>query len=148
MAQAKEERGADRLPERPRAATRGDDEPMSSDEDDRAGSEQPLLSGDTATVELEDDRTVEIPVEYPTPQQQVVEPEPMPTSEPEEAEDENMSEAGTQPEGVEWNPEPIEIPEQDFPFMNEVGTRTELKARNELSRIEACWFHYARKEDW
>ena len=91
---------------------------------------------------------MEIPVEYLTPQQEAAEPEPIPTSEADEADDENMSEAGTQPEGVEWNPEPIEIPEQDYKFMSEVSTRTELKARNELSRIEASWFRYARKENW
>ena len=150
VVQAKEERGADGLPQRPTAATRGEDEPMSSDDgaDDRAGAEQPLLSGDTATVELEDGRRVEIPVEYLEPQQETTEPEPIPMSEAEDADDENMSEAGTQPEGVEWNPEPIELPEQDYKFLNEVGTRTELKARNELTRIEASWFHYSRKEDW
>ena len=118
------------------------------DTDDRAGAEQPLLSGDTATGELEDGRRVDIPVEYLTPEQEAAEPEPIPTSEADEVDDENMSEAGTQPEGVEWSPEPIEIPEQDYKFMSEVGTRTELKARNELTRIEASWLHYSRKEDW
>ena len=63
---------------------------------------------------------MEIPVEHLTPQEQVVEPEPIPTSEPGEAEDETMSDAGAQPEGVEWNPEPIEIPEQDYKFMNDL----------------------------
>ena len=54
VVQAKEERGADGLPVRPRGATRGEDEPMTSDDDadDRAGEEQPLLSGDTATESL------------------------------------------------------------------------------------------------
>ena len=150
VVQAREERGADGLPVRPRGATRGEDEPMTSDDDadDRAGEEQPLLSGDTATVELEDGRRVDIPVEYLTPQQESAEPEPIPTSEADEVDDENMSEAATQPEGVEWSPEPIEIPEQDYKFMSEVSTRTELKARNELSQIEASWFHFSRKEDW
>ena len=44
-------------------------------------------------------------------------------------------------------PEPIEIPEAKFAFYNRPYNRADLKARQELAKIEATWYHATRAGD-
>ena len=95
-----------------------------------------------------------MPVEYVEIAQEVAQaggspPEPEPN--PGDEEDEDM-ESTTTPEVQQgppdaWQPEPIEIPEQKFNFFNRPYNRADLKARQELAKVEATWYHAMRSND-
>ena len=95
-----------------------------------------------------------MPVEYLEIGQEAVQtggPPPEPEPNPGDDEDEDMG-STTTPEGPRdppgaWQPEPIEIPEQRFSFFNRPYNRADLKARQELAKIEAMWYHATRSGD-
>ncbi|CAK9052479.1 unnamed protein product, partial [Durusdinium trenchii] len=112
-----------------------------------------MLSGDTATIRLDDGNVVEVPVEYVEIAQEVAqaggsppEPEPSPGDEDEDMESTTTPEAPAGPPDA-WQPEPIEIPEQKFNFFNRPYNRADLKARQELAKVEATWYHAMRAND-
>ena len=116
-----------------------------------------MLSGDTATIRLDNGEVVEAPIEYVEIAQEVAqtgslppEPEPSPGDDGDDG-DEDMESTTTPevPQGPpdEWQPEPIEIPEQKFNFFNRPYNRADLKARQELAKVEATWYHAARAND-
>ncbi|CAK9043853.1 Copia protein, partial [Durusdinium trenchii] len=107
-----------------------------------------MLSGETATVELDSGQVVDIPIEYLEIAREVIqapgtsrEPEPSPEGDDEDMEGESTPEQ-TDPDA--WQPEPIEIPESKFAFYNRPYNRADLKARQELAKIEASWYHATR----
>ena len=112
-------------------------------------------SVDTATVQLDSGETVDIPIEYLEIAQEVVQtPDPPPEPEPnpgDDDEDETMESTTTPEAGQDhpdaWQPEPIEIDEYKFNFMNRLYNRADLKARQELAKIEATWYHAMRSND-
>ncbi|CAK9065586.1 unnamed protein product [Durusdinium trenchii] len=138
MNRRRQEQGESRIPNR---FSLDDPGPARGDQNDPDDTR--MLSGETATVELDSGEVVDIPIEYLEIAREVVqapdpppEPEPSPGDEDEDMESTTTPEPGrTHPDA--WQPEPIEIPESKFSFYNRPYNRADLKARQELAKIEA-----------
>ena len=102
------------------------------------------MSGATAIIILDDGHIVQVPTEYveqagleaPSSPAPMVEPEPTPG-------DESMEADESAPEVVAaaWEPESIRIPDAQFENYNRAYNRADLRAREELLKMEANWFH-------
>ena len=144
--QRRQEQGEARIPNRfsmdDPGPPRGD--PRDDVEDER------MLSGETATIQLDSGQVVDVPVEYLEIAQEVVqaprEPEPSPDGDDEDMESATTPEQGQTDPSV-WQLEPIEIPEAKFTFYNRPYNRADLKARQELAKVEATWYHATRAGD-
>ncbi|CAK9012402.1 unnamed protein product, partial [Durusdinium trenchii] len=109
------------------------------------------LSGATAIIILDDGHIVQVPTEYveqagleaPSSPAPMVEPEPTPGDESMEADDAAMESDESAPEVVAaaWEPESIRIPDAQFENYNRAYNRADLRAREELLKMEANWFH-------
>ena len=151
--QRRQEQGESRIPNRFSPDDPGPPRDGGEDGPDEQGDDGRMLSGDTATIRLDDGNVVEVPVEYVEIAQEVAqaggsppEPEPSPGDEDEDMESTTTPEAPAGPPDA-WQPEPIEIPEQKFNFFNRPYNRADLKARQELAKVEATWYHAMRAND-
>ena len=98
------------------------DDPGPPREDQNEQVEDRMLSGDTATIQLDNGEVVDVPVEYLEIAREVVQtpgPPPEPGPNPGDDEDEEMESTTTPEEPRDhpdaWQPEPVEIPDSIGP---------------------------------